>query len=120
MPGPGQACQRCENRTGYDSVGQAYASGLPVVLSNAANVVGFQFTLDYNPNLLSITAVSATSATAAWGSPTWNFESIDSTDELLLVSFSGATGLASGSQELVTINAAVPSGAAYALGTAAL
>jgi hypothetical protein len=100
-----------------DSVGNA--TGIPVDISNAANVTQASFTLTYDPTLLTIGGSTALSLSAAAFAAGLSISSYSSTSEdahhsVLTVDLSGGTGLtATTAETLLTIAASVPDTAPY-------
>ena len=95
--GPGQALNPA-----------ALSTGFPVRLSNAAGVTSVSFTLDYDPALLSISAVTGAVAGATVSSDL-------GTPGHLKVSISGLSGLGAAAVDLVRLVASVPATAPYGI-----
>jgi Ca2+-binding RTX toxin-like protein len=87
----------------------ATATGLPIVLSDGAGVEAVDFTLAYDPALLTITAVSPGTALPASAVVQANLD----VPGQVTVSIASVTALASGPAELVRLTAAVPATAPY-------
>ena len=87
------------------------SSDLPITISNAAGILAVDFTLTYDPNLMSIASV----AKGAGLNSSWNLVVNNSTPGTLIVSLatSGATPLSGTNLPLVVLDASVPSGALY-------
>ncbi|MCA9245594.1 MAG: lamin tail domain-containing protein [Planctomycetales bacterium] len=85
------------------------SGGLPVRLSDGANVTSLGFTLFFDPALLSIDAVAAgADLPNDWSAPAIDFVS----PGRVRVTASGITALAAGAQHVVTLTASVPATAA--------
>jgi hypothetical protein len=83
--------------------------GLPVSIANGAGVTAVDFTIAYNPNLLTISAADLAAGLPSGWSVTQN-----NTPGLLQVSISGPTALGAGARTLLNITCTVPAGAGYA------
>ncbi len=84
------------------------ASGLPIRINNGTGVTAVDFTLTYDPTLLTIGGVSNPGLPANWGI-TFN----NSVPGTLVVSVSGPTSLPSGAMDLVKILGTIPGSAPY-------
>ncbi len=84
------------------------ATGWPIRINNGMGVTAVDFTLTYDPTLLTIGGVSNPGLPANWGI-TFN----NSTPGTLLVTVSGPTSLPAGAMDLVKILGTIPGSAPY-------
>jgi len=83
--------------------------GLPIRLDNGDGILGISFAVDYDPTLLSVTAVTASSTLPE----TWNVEyQLDAPGRVAVLMY-GTEPLAAGPVSLVNLQAAVPADAPY-------
>ena len=87
------------------------SSNLPITISDAAGILAVDFTLTYDPDLMSIASV----AKGAGLNSSWSLVFNNSTPGTLVVSLatSGSTPLSGTNLPLVVLDASVPSGALY-------
>jgi len=86
-------------------------SNLPITISNAAGILAVDFTLTYDPSLMTINSVAKGSALGA----AWSLVTNTTTPGILVVSLatSGLAPLSGTNLPLVVLDASVPSGALY-------
>ena len=87
----------------------ATASGVPITLSDGADVLGLSFTLDYDAAILTVSDLSLGSTMP----PDWSIESNVTSPGHVSVILYGATPLGAGQIVLAAIDATVPSDAPY-------
>ncbi|MCA9247535.1 MAG: aspartyl protease family protein [Planctomycetales bacterium] len=96
-------------RSAGQTVDLAAAGGLPVTLSDGADVTQFQFTMAYDADLLHVAGITVDEAIPV----DWQVDIDDSTPGQILVAASGATELTLGPVELIRLDAAVAGDAMF-------